>query len=191
MKIFAIIVITICVLLAAGCTATPSTTTPSGTVSPVTTFPGKASPDHILPMDGKETLGTGNNTMEVSLDSIEVDTPTDIGNHTITIYVLAKNNGTTPRQFVWFSELTNIYGNSFGGIGISHQGNGARSGKILPGWGDAARDYIVIHSDESFVTLSKGAVLDVYFMEKNPDSDPISMVPDYHVAWTIDPGVIH
>lgn len=190
MKNLAIIAIIIFVLLAAGCTTTPSTTTPSGTVSPVPTFPGKPSPDHILPMDGKETLGTGNNTMEVSLDSIEVDAPTDIGNRTITIYVLAKNNGTTPRQFVWFSKLTNIYGNSFGGIGISHQGNGARSGKILPGWGDAARDYIVIHSDESFATLSKGAVLDVYFMEKSLDSDQISMVPDYHVAWTIDPGVI-
>jgi hypothetical protein len=82
-----------------------------------------------------------------------------------------------------------MYGNSFGGIGISHQGNGARSGKILPGTGgEAARDYIVIHSDESFTTLSKGAVLDVYFMEKISDEN--SMVPDYHVAWTVNPGVI-
>jgi hypothetical protein len=139
-------------------------------------------------MDGKTTLGSGNNTMVVSLDSIEVDPSTEYGNKTITIYVLAMNNGTTPRQFVWFSKLTNTYGNSFGGIGLSHKGSGARTAKILPGRGEAARDYVVLYSDESFATLSKGAVLDVYFMEKT--SDEISMVPDYHVAWTINPGVI-
>jgi len=188
MKNIAILAITVCVLLVAGCTTTPSTTMPSGPVFSVQTFPGKASPDQVLPMDGKVTLGNGNNTIEVSLYSIEIDPPPEADNHTINIYVLAGNTGTTPRQFVWFSKLTNTYGNSFGGIGISHQGNGARSGKILPGHGDAARDYIVMHSDESFASLSKGAVLDVYFMEKR--SDEISMVPDYHVAWTVNPGVI-
>lgn len=188
MKNIAILTITICVLLVAGCTSTPSATTLPGTIDPVPTFPGKVLPDDILPMNGTTTLGSGNNTIEVSLDSIEVDAPTDVGNHTITIYVLARNNGTTPRQFVWFSKLTNVYGNSFGGIGISHKGTGARSGQISPGRAEAARDYVVIHSDESFATLSKGAVLDVYFMEKT--GDEISMVPDYHVAWTVNPGVI-
>lgn len=185
MKIIAILVITVCLLLAAGCT---TTTSPSGTVSPAPTFPGMTSSDHVLPMDGKTALGSGNNTMIVSLDSIEVDPSTEYGTKTVTIYVQAMNNGTTSRQFVWFSKLTNVYGNSFGGIGLSHKGSGARSGKILPGLGEAARDYIVLYSDESFATLSKGAVLDVYFMEKT--SDEISMVPDYHVAWTINPGVI-
>jgi len=188
MKNIAILAITVCVLLITGCTTTPSTTTPSGPVSPVQTFPGKASPDQVLPTDGKVTLGNGNNTMEVSLDTIEVDPSTDSGNKTITIYVLARNTGTTPRQFVWFSKLTNTYGNSFGGIGISHRGSGARSAKIPPGKGEIPRDYIEIRSAESFATLSKGAVLDVYFMEKT--SDEISMVPDYHVAWTVNPGVI-
>ena len=188
MKTIAILAITVCVLLVAGCTTTPSTTTPPGTVSPVPTFPGKTAPDQVLPMNGTLTLGNGNNTMEVSLYSIEIDPPADADNRTINIYVLARNNGTTPREFVWFSKLTNTYGNSFGGIGLSHQGNGARTNPILPGRGEAARDYIVIHSDESFATLSKGAVLDVYFMEKR--SGGITMVPDYHVAWTIDPGVI-
>lgn len=187
MKTIAILVITVCLLLAAGCTTT-STTSPSGTVSPVPTFPGKTTSDQVLPMDGNATLGSGNNTMVVSLDSIEVDPSTEYGNKTITIYVLAMNNGTTPRQFVWFSKLTNTYGNSFGGIGLSHKGSGARTAKIQPGRGEAARDYVVLYSDESFATLSKGAVLDVYFMEKT--TDEISMVPDYHVAWTINPGVI-
>jgi hypothetical protein len=186
MKKIVIFAITVCVLLVAGCTTTPSTST--GTVNPVPTFPGKISPDEVLPMNGTVTLGTGNNTLEVSLYSIEVDPSEGSDNKTITIYVLARNSGTTPRQFVWFSKLTNVYGNSFGGIGISHQGNGARSAWISPGRGEAARDYVVIRSGEAFATLSKGAVLDVYFMEKT--SDTISMTPDYHVAWTVDPGVI-
>ncbi len=188
MKNIAILVITVCVLLVAGCTTTPSTTTPSGTVSPVPTFPGKTLPDNILPMGGKTIIGTGNTTMEISLDTIAASPQVDANNRTIDIYVLARNNGTVPQQFVWFSKLTNIYGNSFGGIGISHRGNGARSGEIGPGWGEAARDYIEIHSDESFATLSKGAVLDVYFMERTNNKS--SMVPDYHVAWMINPGVI-
>lgn len=187
MKNIALLAITVGILLSAGCT-TLSTTTPSSQVTTVPTFPGTTLPDTILPMDGVVTLGTGNNTMVVSLDSIEVDPSTEYGNKTITIYVLAKNNGTTSRQFVWFSKLTNVYGNSFGGIGVSHKGSGARTGKILPGGSEAARDYVVLYSDDSFATLSKGAVLDVYFMEKR--SDEISMVPDYHVAWQINPGVI-
>ncbi len=188
MKNIAILFITVCVLLVAGCTTAPSTTTPSGQVTPVPTFPGKAPLDPVLPMNGTVTLGSGNNTMEISLDSIEVDPSTESGNKTITIYVLARNTGTTPRQFIWFSKLTNIYGNSFGGIGISHQGNGARTREILPENGEAARDYIVIRSAESFATLSKGAVLDVYFMDRT--SGKISMEPDYHVAWTINPEII-
>ena len=188
MKNIAILAITVCVLLVAGCTTTPATTTPSGQVSSTPTFPGRTSLDPVLPMDGKVTLGSGNNTMEVSLDSIEVDPSTDSGNKTITIYVLARNTGTAPRQFDWFSKLTNTNGNSFGGIGISHKGTGARSGLNYPGIGEAARDYVEIRSADSFATLSKGAVLDVYFMERT--NNKTSMVPDYHVAWTVNPGVI-
>ena len=188
MKNIAILAITICVLLVAGCTTTPATTTPSGQVSSAPTFPGKASLDPVLPMDGTVKLGSGNNTMDVYLYNIEVDPQTDNSTHTITINVFAGNNGTTPRQFVWFSKLTNMYGNSFGGIGISHKGSGARSGQISPGFGEIPRDYIEIRSDESFATLSKGALLDVYFMERT--NNETSMVPDYHVAWAVDPGVI-
>jgi hypothetical protein len=188
MKNIAILAIIVCVLLVAGCTTTPATTTPSGQITPVPTFPGTASQDAVLPMNGNVTLGSGNNTMEVYLYNVEVDPSTDDGTHTITINVLARNNGTTPHKFVWFSKLTNMYGNSFGGIGISHRGSGARSGEIAPGYGEIARDYIEIHSDESFATLSKGALLDVYFMERT--NNETSMVPDYHVAWAVNPGVI-
>ena len=188
MKNIAILAITFCVLLVAGCTTTPATTTPSGQVSSVPTFPGRTSLDPVLPMYGNVTLGSGNNTMEISLYSIEVDPSTDSGNKTINVYVLARNTGITPRKFVWFSKLTNTNGNSFGGIGISHKGTGARSGYIPPGIGEAARDYVEIRSADSFATLSKGAVLDVYFMERT--NNQTSMVPDYHVAWTVNPGVI-
>jgi hypothetical protein len=188
MKTIAILVITVCVLLAAGCTTTPPATTPPVPVTPAVTLPGMALPGQGLPMNETVTLGSGNNTMEVSLYTVEVDPPTDPGTHTITVRVIAKNTGTTPRKFVWFSKLTNLNGNSFGGIGISHGGNGARSDTIYPGIGEGARDYIIIRSDESLATLSKGAVLNVYFMERTDNKT--SMVPDYHVTWNIDPGVI-
>ncbi|MFA4848721.1 MAG: hypothetical protein WC626_03260 [Methanoregula sp.] len=188
MKNIAILAITVCVLLIAGCTTTPATTTPSGQVTPILTFPGTTSLDPVLPMNGTVKLGSGNKTMDISLYNIEVDPQADNSTHTITINVFAGNNGTTPRQFVWFSKLTNMNGNSFGGIGISHRGSGARSGKIPPGMAEIPRDYIEIRSDESFATLSKGALLDVYFMERT--NNETSMVPDYHVAWTINPGVI-
>ncbi len=184
MKNILILAIAVCVLLVAGCTTSPS----SVAISPTPIDSGKVSAEPVLPMNGQVTLGSGNKTFNVSLDSFEIDPSTEPGEHTITIYVLAQNTGTEPIQLVWFSKLTNTYGNPFGGIGISHQGNGARSARILPGRGELPRDYIVIHSDESFATLAKGAVLDVYFMEKT--SDEISMVPDYHVAWTVDPDVI-
>ena len=188
MKNIAILAITVCVLLVAGCTTPTATTTPSGQVSFVPTFPGKTSLDPVLPMNGTVKLGSGNNTMDVFLYSIEVDPPTDSVIKTISINVLVGNNGTTPRQFVWFSKLTNMYGNSFGGIGISHKGTGARSAKIFPNMGEIPRDYIEIRSADSFATLSKGAVLDVYFMERT--NNETSMLPDYHVAWAINPGVI-
>jgi hypothetical protein len=189
MRNIAILAITVCVLLIAGCTTTPATTTPSGQVTPVMTFPGKTSLDPVLPMNGTATLGSGNKTMEVSLYNIEVVPPSDNSTtRTITINVLAGNNGTTLRQFVWFSKLTNMNGNSFGGIGISHSGSGARSGKIPPGMAEIPRDYIEIRSAESLATLSNGALLDVYFMERT--NNETSMVPDYHVAWAVDPGVI-
>lgn len=189
MKKIAFLAMLACVLLVAGCTTTLSTPNPSGgTISPLVTIPGKISADPLLPMNGTAILGSGNNTMAVSLYSIALDPPSDPGTGTITVYVHAKNTGTTPRKFVWFSKLTNINGNSFGGIGISHQGNGARSREIYPDTAEAARDYIDMYSNESIATLSKGAVLDVYFMERTDNRT--SMVPDYHVAWKIDPGVI-
>jgi hypothetical protein len=167
-------------------------TTPSGTGTPQPTLPSPvitAVPNPVLPMNATVVLGTPENPFTASIDSFEIDTPSEPGKQTITIYVAVKNTGMKPVQLVWFSRLMDISGNTYGGIGISHGGTGARSGLIYPNMTEAARDYVVI-PDAGFTQLSKGAILDVYFMEKKSDTDTVSLVPDYHARWVIDPGVI-
>jgi len=181
-------------LFVAGCMTIPSGT---GTIQP--TLPGTTPPlpvpsitavtNPVLPMNASVKLGTGETPFTASVDSFEIDTPTEPGKQTITIYIAVKNTGTVPVQLVWFSRLTDINGDTYGGIGISHGGNGARSGLIAPNTTEAARDYIVV-PEAGFAQLSKGAILDVYFMVKKSDSEPVSLVPDYHPRWAIDSGVI-
>jgi hypothetical protein len=140
-------------------------------------------------MDAQVVLGTGGKQFTASVDSFEIDSPSEPGKQTITIYVAVKNTGTVPVQLVWFSRLTDVSGKIYGGIGISHGGNGARSGLIYPNITEAARDYVIV-PEEDFAQLSRGAIMDVYFMEKKSDTDRISLVPDYHIRWAIDPAVI-
>jgi hypothetical protein len=179
-------------VLFAGCTTiSPDTGTPQP-VSPVPTssIPAPsvtATSGSLLPMDAAVVLGTGEKQFTVSIDSFEIDPPSEPGKQTITIYIAAKNTGTEPIQLVWFSRLTDVTGTIYGGIGISHGGNGARSGLITPNVTEAARDYVVV-PEADFERLSRGAILDVYFMEKK--SDTVSLVPDYHVRWAVDPGKI-
>jgi hypothetical protein len=179
-------------VLFAGCTTiSPDTGTPQP-VSPVPTssIPAPsvtATSGSLLPMDAAVVLGTGEKQFTVSIDSFEIDPPSEPGKQTITIYIAAKNTGTEPIQLVWFSRLTDVTGTIYGGIGISHGGNGARSGLITPNVTEAARDYVVV-PEADFEKLSRGAILDVYFMEKK--SDTVSLVPDYHVRWAVDPGKI-
>jgi hypothetical protein len=188
MKKTAILAILAVLLLIAGCTTTSSPPNPPATILPSTANPlagGK-----ILPMTGNISLGSGNQTIDVALNSIEVEPVQENGDQFITIYVTAINTGTKQVQLVWYSKLTDQNGKMYGGVGISHGGNGARSKWILPGNGDIPRDYVVVRSDRDLATLSKGAVLDVYFMNKPSDDIPVSDVPDYHVAWTVNPGII-
>jgi len=181
-------------LVITGCTTiSPDTnpTQPTSAVSipPVPTPSGTVVSDPLLPMNTTVVVGTGEKQFTASVDSFEIDTPSEPGKQTITIYVAVKNTGTVPVQLVWFSRLTDISGKIHGGIGISHGGNGARSGLIYPNTTEAARDYVVV-PDAELAQLSRGAILDVYFMEKKSDTDVISMVPDYHIRWAIDPAVI-
>jgi len=185
-----LMVILLCV---AGCMTTPSgTVTPRQTLqTPSTTLPVPSGTvtNPVLPMNATAMPGTGENPFSASVDSFEIDAPTEPGKQTITIYVAVKNTGSKILQLVWFSRLTDANGNTYGGIGISHGGNGARSGLIYPNMTEAARDYIVV-PEAGFEQLSRGAILDVYFMVKRSDNETVSLVPDYHTRWAIDPGVI-
>ena len=174
MKTIALLALAI-ILCIAGCTA------PSAPGSPV-----PPAQENVLPMNASTTLGTGNHTTLVSIDSFEISPQAD-GKQTLTIYVAAKNTGTDPVKYVWFSKLTDLSGTSFGGIGVSHAGNGARSSWILPNNTEAARDYVVVDSAQELAALNKGATLDVYFMEQKANVTP-TLIPDYHVTWKVDPG---
>lgn len=181
-------------LVIAGCTTISQDTNTTRPASPVST-PSIPIPSDtvvsnpLLPMNATVVLGTGEKQFTASVDSFEIDPPSEPGKQTITIYVAVKNTGTVPVQLVWFSRLADVSGKIYGGIGISHGGNGARSGLIYPNITEAARDYVVV-PEADFAQLSRGAILDVYFMEKKSDTDVISMVPDYHIRWAIDPAVI-
>jgi hypothetical protein len=142
-------------------------------------------------MDGNITLGSGNRTFDVTIYSIEVDPVKENGDQELAIYIRIKNTGTERIRLVSFSKLTDLNGKAYGGIGISKGGTGARTAWIYPnGTPEAPRDYVVLRSDRDLATLSKGAVLDVYFMEKPLDNVSVSMEPDYHATWTINPGTI-
>ncbi len=198
MKKIILCAIIVSALLVAGCTTNSSgnssknpgipAQTSAGTVLPVQKAFGGIVQGNVLPMNAEVALGTGNKTFNVSIYEMEIDPPDDAGKHTVNIYVGAKNTGTQPHNLTWFSKLTDINGNTYGGIGASHGGTGARTRGIPPNFTEAARDYIVINSDKDFATLSRGAVLDVYFMVPKAEGEPL--IPDYHVTWMIDPGKI-
>jgi hypothetical protein len=136
------------------------------------------------------THTTPNTTFEVWFDSFEVGAVEDDGNQELTIYVAAKNTGDGPLQLVWFSKLTDLNGKTYGGIGISKGGSGARTTWIQPNTTEMARDFVVIRSDRDLAALKQGAVLDVYFIERPSEEYPASLEPDYHTRWTIPAGAI-
>jgi hypothetical protein len=189
MKATSVTILLICILLATGCVSqTPREVTPQTPVLPASVDPltqGKP-----LPMDGHAVHTTPNTTFEVWIDSFEIGEVGENGEQELTIYVAAKNTGTGPLRMTWYSKLTDLNGKTYGGIGISHGGSGARSKWITPEMTEAARDYVIVRSDRDLAALKKGGVLDVYFFEKPDDAAPIGNVPSYHTAWTIDAGAI-
>jgi hypothetical protein len=189
MKTMILVVLMVSLILIAGCT-TPAqdagaATTTTGVPAEVLALAGNP-----LPMDRHVTLGTGNTSVDVSIDSFEVTPVAANGTGIVTVYVAAHNNATLPVMLVWFSKLTDSAGKTYGGIGISHDGNGARTYWIPYNRTEAARDFVTVHSDQDLAALKKGAVLDVYFFNKPSDDAPIASVPDYHVKWEINPGTI-
>lgn len=187
MKRLIIPCILVCLLLIAGCTTSPAATGPAPSL-PVSSNPLAAGKS--LPMTGHAVHTARNTTFEVWIDSFELGKVQDNGDQELTIYVAAKNTGKDRIRMVWFCKLTDLNGKSYGGIGISHGGNGARTDWILSNHTEAARDYVILRSDRDLAALQKGAVLDVYFMEKPSDDIPVSSTPDYHTSWIIDPGAI-
>ena len=195
MKTILLLAIVVTAILIAGCTtATPSNPAPvTPTAEPTLSIPAGA-----LPMDGSVKLGNDTHSITVFIcnesvcagdPGFQLDNQTTPGKHTISIHIDAKNTGTDLIRYTWFSKLTDIYGNSYGGILLSHGGYGAITGWRAPGQAEDARDYVEVDSDQGLADLSKGAILDVYFMENKPNQT-ISYIPDYHVTWVIDPGVI-
>ena len=193
MKMIILCAIIVSALLVAGCTTISSGSTTANPGVPARAIPVPTAftwgvSGNVLPMNAVVELGAAEKTFNVSIYSIEIDPPDESGKHSINIYVGAKNTGTQPHNLTWFSKLTDINGKTYGGIGVSHAGTGARTRDIFPGSTEMARDYIVINSDKDFATMSQGAVLDVYFLEYKAEGSPL--IPDYHVTWGINPGII-
>lgn len=189
MKTPTIILIITCLVLAAGCT-TPSSDLGVPLTSPV--VPPSVDPlmkGEALPLYGNMSHTTPNTTFDVSIYEFEVGEVAEDGTQELTIYIRAENTGTEPIQLVWFSKLTDLNGKTYGGLGISKGGVGARTRFIEPGEAEAARDFVIIRSDRDLETLKKGAILDVYFIERPTDEYP-PLNPEYHTRWNIDAGVI-
>lgn len=191
MRYFTILLLIIAFILAAGCfsqapreiSSPPSGTLPSSSAGPVVQGPP-------LPMTSHVTIGSGNRTLDVSVESFEIGSVDETGGQELSVYIAAHNTGTERARYTWFSKLTAKNGKTFGGIKVSHGGNGARSYWINPNYTEVARDFVMVYSDVDLAALKEGATLDVYFMDRQDDTVPVPDVPDYHVTWTIDPGAI-
>lgn len=190
MKKTVILVIMACLLVSAGCTTPSSDPGVTGTVTALPVLTAPLTQGQPLPMDAHVTHTTPNTTFEVWVDSFEVGGIEEDGNQELTIYVAAKNTGTKPIQMVWFSKMTDLNGKTYGGIGVSKGGVGARTDWIQPNMTEMARDFVIIRSDRDLAALKNGAVLDVYFIERPTNEYPASLEPDYHTQWTIDAGAI-
>ncbi len=172
-------------LLVAGCTTgNPSGNPVQKTGTSVVPGPTTASlPVSAVPSNTTVTLGTIANPFTVSLDSFRVSTPADNAT-VISIYVTVKNTGRQPVRLAWFSKLTGINGMSYGGIGSSNGGRGAKTASILPSAAETSRDSVVIDSRQGLAALSEGSTLDVYFMEQTGNGS-VPFSPDYHVSWAL------
>lgn len=190
MKTPVIILIIACLVLSAGCiTQSPDPGATNGSATVLPTSAGFLMQGQPLPMYGYMTHTTPNTTFDVSVYEFEVGEVAEDGTQELTIYIAARNTGTEPVQLVWFSKLTDLNGKTYGGLGISKGGVGARTRFIQPGESEAARDFVTIRSDRDLETLKKGAILDVYFIERPTDEYP-PLNPEYHTRWTIDAGII-
>lgn len=175
----------IALLLASGCvtdqTGPASPAGPTGAV-PVGTGPVEGG----LPLSQGVVMANGCVSVTASIDHFETGSP-GADSRIIDIYIRAKNTGTKPVSLTWYSTLTDERGISHGGIGISHDGSGAQTTLLLPGYSEIARDYVIIATGEDYALLKNGAILDVQFFGKNGAGMPVA---SFHSAWTVGPGRI-
>jgi hypothetical protein len=197
MKKALFLAITVILVLIAGCTTTSPSNSATVAVTAVTPTPTLVIPAGALPMDASVRLGNDTHSITVSICNVSscegtpgfsIDPLTSSGKQTLSVYVNARNTGKDLIRYTWFSKLTDLNGNSYGGIGLSHGGYGARMFWRSPGQSEEARDYVDV-SNQSLAELSQGAILDVYFMEYK-QNQTLSLIPDYHVTWVVNPGVI-
>ena len=166
-------------ILAAGCT--------SGTGSNGTTVPSSAagaSGQAAVDQDRVISLSNGTYSFNASIDQIST-TVLPSGSHEVDIFVRVTDTGTTPLQLQWYSTLTNAKGSSFGGIGVSHGGDGSETPPLGPGQPASGRDYVTITSDQDYQSLKNGAALTVnFFTEPSGNQTPAS----FSATWTLDPA---
>ncbi|MFZ0005101.1 MAG: hypothetical protein WAK45_04380 [Methanoregula sp.] len=164
-------VISVGVILVAGCTTTSSGTT--------------AAPS----APGQETVATlvnGTDAFNASIYQVTASRPQP-GYHEINIYLTTLNTGNSTFKLHWFSRITGPNGVSYGGVGVSHGGSGQETDILGPGSEGTGRDYVIIDSDADYAAMAKeGATLNVSFVtEPLANETPMS----FQTSWTLDPSV--
>lgn len=173
-------------IFAAGCTSTsPTSTTGTGTPAVSSTTPLATAGGNLPGQREIAVLTNGTYAVNASIEQISVD-KSDSGAHTVDIYINAKNVGKEPVRLHWYSRITGTDGASFGGVGISHNGDGAETGSLGKGESETARDYVVIDSDKEYAALSQGATLEVFITtEPLKTESPVS----FTAAWSLNPAI--
>lgn len=176
--VFAVLIIAIA--LAAGCTSVPSGSTAAGTAQNPA-----ASGTSVLDRTETAVLTNGTYAVNATIDSISVE-KTDAGGHRVDIYIRAGNAGTAPVQLRWYSRLTTANGDTFGGVGISHGGDGAETAILRPGESDEARDYVNIDTDTEYAEFSERATLEVFITTEPLEGEtPVG----FTAAWDLPAAV--
>jgi len=174
MKKIALLAIAFCLILAAGCstTSSPLPATPAPTVQ------------HPA-IKEVSVMKNGNYSLTSSIDHIDVDSKGS-GTYIVNVYLLVANAGTEPIRIVWYSKLTDKNGLSHGGVGISHNGAGARTFVVYPNTSGTARDYVTVDSEQAYAALKNGgATLDVDYADQE---SPLEPIPNLHSTWTLEPS---
>ena len=178
MKKAVLLAIAFCLILVAGC----STTTSS---PPATPAPAPAPAAQPVAVKEVSVMKSGNYSLITSIDHIDVDSK-DSGRHTVNIYLTVRNNGTESQRLVWYSKLTGKNGLSYGGVGVSHGGSGARTFVLYPGDSNTARDYVTVDSEQEYAALKNGgATLDVEYADQ---ASPLEPIPNLHSTWILEPS---